>query len=55
LGITKTGNRVVRTQLIESSQTIVIGSSGIKSKRTIVKQKVQDVRVIAYAIEPQKD
>ena len=48
LGITKLGNAVVRTQLIESAQAIVRGSPGHKSKRTIAKQSGQNIRVISY-------
>ena len=48
LGITKLGNIVIRTQLIESAQSIVIGAIGTKSKRIIARQKDQSVRVISY-------
>lgn len=48
LGITKLGNCIVRTQLIESAQAIVRGCPGHKSKRTIAKQKGQDIRIISY-------
>ena len=48
LGITKLGNITIRTQLIESAQSIVIGSPGVKSKRIIARQKDQPVRVISY-------
>lgn len=48
LGITKLGNCIVRTQLVESAQAIVRGHVGHKSKRTIMKQKGQDVRIISY-------
>lgn len=48
LGITKLGNVIVRTQLIESAQAIVKGSPGHKSKRIIAKQKGNDIRVISY-------
>ena len=48
MGITKLGNAVVRTQLIESSQALIKGVPGKKSKRTMAKQSGKDVRVIAY-------
>ena len=48
LGITKLGNTIVRTQLVESAQAIVRGNIGHKSKRTIEKQKGQDIRIISY-------
>ena len=48
LGITKLGNSVVRTQLIESAQAIIKGNPGTKSKRIIMKQKGKDIRVISY-------
>ncbi len=48
LGITKLGNRVVRTQLIESAQSIVIGTPGRKSKRTISRQLGKPVSIISY-------
>lgn len=48
LGITKLGNGVVRTQLVESAQAIVRGIPGKKSKRTIAKQKDQNIKVISY-------
>lgn len=48
LGITKMGNATVRTQLVESAQSIVVGVPGHKSKRIIVRQKDQPVRVISY-------
>ena len=47
MGITKFGNAVVRTQLIESSQTLIKGNPGKKSKRTMARQPGKDVRVIA--------
>lgn len=48
LGITKLGNTLVRTQLVESAQAIVRGNIGHKSKRTIEKQRGQDIRIISY-------
>lgn len=48
LGITKMGNITVRTQLVESAQSIVIGMPGHKSKRIIARQKDQPVRIISY-------
>ena len=48
LGITKLGNCIVRTQLIESAQAIVRGCPGHKSKRIIAEQKGQDIRIISY-------
>ena len=48
LGITKLGNKVVRTQLIESAQSIIRGAPNHKSKRLKEKQKGQDIKVISY-------
>ena len=48
LGITKLGNGVVRTQLVESAQAIVRGSPGRKSKKTSSKQAGMPARVISY-------
>ena len=48
LGITKMGNATVRTQLVESAQSIVVGVPGHKSKRIIVRQKDQPAKVISY-------
>lgn len=48
LGITKLGNITVRTQLVESAQSIVIGSPGSKSKRIIARQQGQPIRIISY-------
>ena len=49
LGITKMGNSIVRTLLIEVSQAIVKGKPGYKSKRIKERQKGQDVKIISYA------
>lgn len=49
LGITKMGNSIVRTVLIESSQSIVRGQIGKKSKRIKARQINQDVKIITYA------
>lgn len=49
LGITKMGNSVVRTLLIEASQSIVRGHPGYKSKRLKARQVDSDVNVISYA------
>ena len=48
LGITKLGNGLIRTQLIESCQIIVKGHIGKKTDRILTKQAGQDIRVIAY-------
>lgn len=49
--ITKQGNGLVRTSLIEAAQALVRGSSvpGKKGKKLKSKQKDQDVKVIDYA------
>ena len=49
LGITKMGNSIVRTLLIEASQSIVRGKIGYKSKRLKSRQMGQDVNIISYA------
>lgn len=49
LGITKMGNSIVRTLLIEASQVIIRGQPGYKSKRIKERQKGQDVKIISYA------
>lgn len=49
LGITKMGNSIVRTILIESSQSIVRGKVGQKSKRIKARQIDQDVQTVTYA------
>ena len=49
LGITKMGNSIVRTLLIEASQSIVRGQPGYKSKRLKARQVGTDVNVISYA------
>jgi len=47
--ITKQGNSVVRTTLVECAQALVKGTVGVKSKRVTARQKGQDVKVIEYA------
>ena len=49
LGITKMGNSIVRTLLIEASQSIVRGNIVYKSKRLKSRQMGQDVNIISYA------
>lgn len=48
LGITKQGNSIVRWQLVESAQSIVRGTPGKKSKRTLSKQSGMPARVVSY-------
>ena len=48
LGITKQGNSIVRWQLVESAQSIVRGTPGKKSKRTLAKQSGMPARVVSY-------
>ena len=48
LGITKLGNKVVRTQLVESAQALIKGAPGYKSKRLRAKQQGQNIKVISY-------
>ena len=48
LGITKLGNKVVRTQLVESAQALIKGAPGYKSKRLRTKQQGQNIKVISY-------
>ena len=43
------GNSIVRTLLIEASQSIVRGMIGYKSKRLKSRQMGQDVNIISYA------
>lgn len=47
--ITKQGNSVVRTALVESAQTLVRGHIGYKSKNLKARQKGQEPDVIGYA------
>jgi len=49
LGITKQGNSIVRTLLVESSQSIVRGARGHKSKRLKSRQLGQKADIISYA------
>jgi len=49
LGTAKQGNSIVRTQLAESSQSIVRGMRGYKSKRLKSRQMGQKADVISYA------
>ena len=49
LGITKMGNSIVRTLLIEASQSIVRGHPRYKSKRLKARQADSDVNAISYA------
>lgn len=49
LSITKQGNSLVRTTLVESAQVMVRGVVGKKGKRVKSKQIGQDVKVIDYA------
>ncbi len=48
MGITKLGNAIVRTQLVESAQSIVRGAPGKKSKRTVAKQAASPAAVVSY-------
>lgn len=48
LGITKLGNALVRTQLVESAQSIIKGVIGYKSKRLKLKQSGKDIKIISY-------
>ncbi|MFD1394190.1 IS110 family transposase [Lacticaseibacillus jixianensis] len=48
-GITKQGNSVVRTTLIEAAQALVKGRAGYKSKALRARQAGQDAVVISYA------
>ena len=48
LGITKQGNSIVRSQLVESAQSIARGSPGRKSKRILAKQSGMPARVVSY-------
>ena len=43
LGITKAGNKHVRTLLIEASQGICKGRTGVKSKDLIARQGVRKI------------
>lgn len=47
--ITKQGNSIVRTTLVECVNGLVKGTIGIKSKRVKARQKGQESDVIAYA------
>lgn len=47
--ITKQGNSVVRTTLVECAQSLVRGKIGRKSKRVNARQQGQPVKVISYA------
>lgn len=47
--ITKQGNSIVRTTLVECANGLVKGTIGIKSKRVKSRQKGQESDVIAYA------
>lgn len=49
LGITKQGNSIVRTQLIESAQSLVRGDQSRKSKALKARQKGQPSEVINYS------
>ena len=49
LGITKQGNSIVRTQLIESAQSLVRGDPSRKSKALKARQKGQPSEVINYS------
>ena len=49
LGITKAGNRHVRTLLIEAAQSYSRGRAGFKSKALAIRQKGNTPAVIAYA------
>lgn len=49
LAITKQGNSLVRTTLIESANSIVKGNINQKSKRLLGRQNGQDVKAIDYA------
>ena len=49
LGITKQGNSMIRTTLVEAAQVLVRGTIGKKGKKVKSKQKDQDVKVIDYA------
>ena len=49
LSITKQGNSLVRTTLVESAQVLVRGTIGKKGKKIKSKQIGQDVKVIDYA------
>ena len=49
VGITKQGNSIIRTTLVEAAQVLVRGIIGKKGKKVKSKQKDQDVKVIDYA------
>ena len=49
LGITKQGNSMIRTTMVEAAQVLVRGTIGKKGKKVKSKQKDQDVKVIDYA------
>lgn len=49
LGITKTGNRHVKSLLVEAAQSYARGQIGFKSKALKERQQGNDPRVIAYA------
>lgn len=49
LGITKVGNKHIRTILVEAAQGICKGRIGFKSKDLAVRQRGNDPAVIAYA------
>ena len=49
LGITKAGNKHIRTILVEAAQGICKGRVGFKSKELAARQKGNDPGVIAYA------
>lgn len=49
LSITKQGNAVIRSTLVECAQVLVRGTVGKKGKKVKAKQKGQDVKVIDYA------
>lgn len=48
LSITKQGNSLVRTTLVECAQVLVRGTIGKKGKKVKSKQLGQDVKVIDY-------
>lgn len=49
LGITKAGNRHVRSLLVEAAQSYARGQTGFKSKALKTRQQGNDPKVIAYA------
>ena len=54
LGITKLGNTVVRSQLVESAKSITLGIKWIKSKRLKQRQKGMPLDIISYADKASK-